>query len=56
MKVDKDIAKKALDSVIKALGAFDNFSDQEAIKACLTAVISELNLKNGQVLYRLARL
>ena len=51
MKVDKDIAKKALEAVIKALGAFDNFADQEAIKTCLTSVISELNLKNGQVLW-----
>lgn len=51
MKVDKDIAKRALEAVIKVLEAFNNFADQSAIKACLTAVISELNLKNGQVLW-----
>lgn len=51
MKVDKDVAKKSLTAVIKALEDFDNFSDQEAIKTCLTSVISELNLKNGQVLW-----
>lgn len=51
MKVDIDIAKKALDSAIKALEGFSNFADQSAIKERLTAVISELNLKNGQVLW-----
>lgn len=51
MKVDKNIAKKSLEAVIKALEDFNNFADQEAIKTCLTSVISELNLKNGQVLW-----
>jgi glutamyl-tRNA synthetase len=51
MKVDQEIAKKALGAVISALENFDQWSDQGALKACLTEVVSKLGLKNGQVLW-----
>lgn len=51
MKVDSAIAKKALESVIRALASFSQFYDQEALKACLMNVVAELGLKTGQVLW-----
>lgn len=51
MKVDMEIAKKAVAAVIESLENFDGFGDQEAIKGRLIEVIQKLQLKNGQVLW-----
>ncbi len=51
MKVDGDVAHKALTAVKDSLSTFDNFDNQEALKTRLTEVISTLELKNGQVLW-----
>lgn len=51
MKVDAPTAKKSLEAVIEALEDFDEFDNQEALKARLTAVIGKLGLKTGQVLW-----
>lgn len=51
MKVDEEIAKKALAAVIESLESFEKFDDQEALKARLTEVVANLGLKNGQVLW-----
>ena len=51
MKVDAQIAKTALTAAAQALEKFNNFADQQALKDCLTKVIAELGLKNGQVLW-----
>lgn len=51
MKVDAEIAKKALQAVLEALEKFDAFSDQEKIKAYLLELVARLGLKNGQVLW-----
>lgn len=51
MKVDLEIAKRALTAVTEALSHFEHFDDQEAIKSCLFGVVAGLGLKNGQVLW-----
>ncbi|MBI5412733.1 glutamate--tRNA ligase [Candidatus Peregrinibacteria bacterium] len=51
MKVDMEIAKKAVAAVAESLESFDNFTDQEALKIRTMEVIQKLQLKNGQVLW-----
>ncbi len=51
MKVDAEIAKKALDAVIKSLENFGDFGNPDAIKEHLLKVVAELGLKNGQVFW-----
>ena len=51
MKVDAEIAKKALAEVLAALENFSDWSDQEKIKTRLTEVVAKLGFKNGQLLW-----
>ena len=53
MKVDKAMAILALENALPALEAHEDFEDEEALKACLVAVIAKLGVKNGQVLWPL---
>lgn len=53
MKVNEDVAKKALEASYKALQKLDNFDKIEEIQNCLIKVIGDLKLKNGQVLWPL---
>jgi len=53
MKVDEDVAKKALENSKKALEQLQNFDDQKAITQTLLKVVEDLGLKNGQVLWPL---
>ena len=51
MKVDEAIAKEALEKSLKALEKHDNFDNEETTKETLMQVITEMNVKNGQVLW-----
>lgn len=51
MKVDREMAKRALGAVLQALETFEKFNDQEALKMCLLGVVAGLGVKNGQVLW-----
>lgn len=51
MKVDREMAKRALRAVLQALETFEKFDDQEALKTCLVGVVAGLGVKNGQVLW-----
>lgn len=51
MKVDRQIAKKALAETIKTLESFNGADDQNLIKELLIGVVAKLGLKNGQVLW-----
>ncbi len=51
MQVTKEIAKKALSEAEKALKNLGNYESPENIKTCLLAVVTQLGLKNGQVLW-----
>lgn len=53
MNVDYEMAKKALQKVHDKFEKFEKFDDQEQIKNALMEAISELNVKNGQVLWPL---
>lgn len=53
MKVDKAMVLLALENALPALEALDDYSNEESIKECLTAVIEKLGVKNGQMLWPL---
>ena len=53
MKVDFDIARKALTKIHEKFTDFDAFDDEEKIKEILLAIVEELGFKNGQVFWPL---
>lgn len=53
MKVDQKMVKIALEKSLAALEKLESFEDEEAIKECLLKVVTDLNVKNGQVLWPL---
>jgi len=53
MKVDYPTAKKALENACKKLDSLDDFDSQAQIQNVLMEAITELQLKNGQVLWPL---
>lgn len=53
MKVDKAMVVLALENAIPALEALNDYTDDEAIKTCLTDVIAKMGVKNGQMLWPL---
>lgn len=53
MKVDEKTAKIAIESGLKSLESFNNFNNPQKLQEHLIALVQELNLKNGQVLWPL---
>lgn len=53
MKVDYEMAKKALLAVKDSFDTFDDFDNLEAIKEQLSKVVNDMGVKNGQVLWPL---
>ncbi|HCW32770.1 MAG: Glutamyl/glutaminyl-tRNA synthetase, glutamyl-tRNA synthetase [Candidatus Peregrinibacteria bacterium GW2011_GWE2_39_6] len=53
MNVDLPVAKSALQACYEDLKKHDDFSSEDAIKACLVKTIDRLKFKNGQVLWPL---
>lgn len=51
MKLTPEILAQAMPAVIAALENFDGFDDIEKLKTHLLALVSQLGLKNGQVLW-----
>ena len=53
MKVDQTVAKQTINKSIEALEKLEDFSSQNKIKNCLMNVVTDLQLKNGQVFWPL---
>jgi len=51
LKVDMEVAARSLRAAHDALEKFDDYEYEEKIKDCLSGVVSELGVKNGQVFW-----